>query len=367
MPFPKKEESQEQSEYSSSSSDSEPDTTPASKPVTKSNSKTNEMSDKVTLSVLTKFIKPYNGDRESLPAFLTNCENAISLASTEQQNVLCKYIVSQLEGKAQIACSLKTFKNWSEIKSFLKTTFAEKKHSLHLLVELQKCKQFVSESVTDYSLRVESCLTRILADIQYACKDEVQLPGRIAAMEDLALNTFLLGLNPDFSHMVRGRNPTNLNEGICYAIEEEKIFNLNRSTPKITKTCSVCRKPGHTSSECYQAKRERNSYHVRPHQSYQHPQPQHPDSYTRPSTSSNYPQTQFSNKPKTCNYCKNVGHTINECRKRQYNNNLRFNAANPTQATASGAPVSNTPNNSANAHYCEAQFEEADCDHNNLN
>lgn len=60
------------------------------------------MSEKVTLLTLTKFIKPY---RECLPAFLTNCENAISLDATDQPKVLCKYILSQLEGKAQLACS----------------------------------------------------------------------------------------------------------------------------------------------------------------------------------------------------------------------------------------------------------------------
>lgn len=53
-----------------------------------------EMSDKVTLNILTKFIKPYKGDRESLPVFLTNCDNAMSLATPDQQNVLCKFISS---------------------------------------------------------------------------------------------------------------------------------------------------------------------------------------------------------------------------------------------------------------------------------
>ncbi|XP_048004467.1 uncharacterized protein LOC125240569 [Leguminivora glycinivorella] len=319
-----------------------------------------KMSDKVTLSVLTKFIKPYNGDRESLPAFLTNCENAISLASTEQQNVLCKYIVSQLEGKAQLACCLKTFTSWAEIKSFLKTTFGEKKHSIHLLLELQKCKQLITESVTDYSLRVESCLTRILADIQYSCQDAKQLPGRIAAMEDLALNTFLLGLNPDFSHIVRSQNPSTLNEGISYAIEEEKIFNLNRSTLKTPKTCNVCRKPGHTSSECFHSKKERYSYYIKPRQ--------HPDSFNRPPTNSDYPPNQFPNKPKVCAYCKNVGHTINECRKRQYINNMRLNgggASNFASAANAGAQSSNTPGNQVNTHYCEVQLETNYDDHLN--
>lgn len=335
-----------------------------------------KMSDKITLSVLTKFIKPYDGNRESLPAFITNCENAISLANTEQQNVLCKYILSQLEGKAQAACCLKTFQTWAEIKDFLKTTFAEKKHSTHLLLELQSCKQGYSETVIEYSIRVESCLTRILADVQYSCKNKTELPGRVAAMEDLALNTFLLGLNSSFSHIVRCRNPLILNEAITHAIEEEKLFNLNLSTSKAPKTCNICHKTGHSSSECFRNKKDRNerSYHLRPQSSYQ---PQHNNIQPHPSTSSqtrpihNQPFPNPQRGPKTCNYCKNVGHSISECRKRQYNNNMRFNSANANsyQQTANRSQLQSAtaPNMAAQAHFCEGESQEFNEDDQTLN
>lgn len=295
--------------------------------------KTENESEKLTLSFLTKFIKPFNGNRESLAAFLTNCDNAITLASTSQRGILCKFILSQLEGKAQLACSLKTFEEWEELKSFLKYTFGEKKHSTHLLIDLQNCKQGSAESVTQYALRIESCLTRIQADIHHSCTDRMILPGKIAAMEELALNTFTLGLSRNFSNIVRCRNPTNLNDAITHAVEEEKIFKLNYMAQKPTKTCSICNKSGHSSSECYQRKREpyRRTYHV--------PQP-------LPSTSSKPPNGQSS---VVCAYCKNVGHHINECRKRQFNNQRRTNP----QSQGQSVPSNSTPQNSARLHYCE--------------
>lgn len=285
-----------------------------------------KMSSSVTLGVLTKFIKSYNGDKESLPAFLTNCDNAMSLATTEQQNVLCKFILSQLEGKAQVACSLKSFTKWEDIKVFLKSTFGEKKHATHLLVDLQNCRQLPSEDVTKYSLRIEYILTKIQSDIHYNCKDPKELHGRIAAMEDLALNTFMLGLNGSISNIVRCRNPSTLNDAVQHAIEEEKLYNLKStsSSHRSHKQCSTCNKSGHTSTECFRNKRPQShntqrSFHV------------------NPAPTQNTSQGQANTNFKQCKYCKNLGHTIQECRKLKYKNQQNGNQGQasrnfPTQA-----------------------------------
>lgn len=282
-------------------------------------SKKGDMSEKLTLSFLTKFIKCYNGDRESLPAFITNCENAMSLASPEQQSILCKFVISQLDGKAQVICSLKKFSNWDELKSFLRTTFGEKKHATHLLSDLQHSKQQPNEDVTKYSLRVESILTKIQSDIHYSCKDEKELPGRIAGMEELALNSFLLGLSPSISTIVRCKNPTTLNDAVQYATDEEKLYNSSKNNnTRPQKQCTVCHKFGHNSSECFKNRKPnsniRQSFHV------------HSNSNPNPNFNTNF-NNQYSNfNNKSCNYCKNLGHTINECRKRKFNMQRQQNA-----------------------------------------
>lgn len=102
----------------------------------------------LSFSILTKFIKPFDGDKIKLSPFLKNCENALNLASASQQHILFKYIISQLEGKAEAACSLKIFDNWHELKQFLKSTFGETKHRDHLLLDLQNCRTKPGESVT---------------------------------------------------------------------------------------------------------------------------------------------------------------------------------------------------------------------------
>lgn len=299
-----------------------------------------KMSEKITLSVLTKFIKSYDGDRESLPAFLTNCDNAMSLATSDQQNVLCKYVLSQLEGKAQVACSLRTFSSWKEIKSFLRSAFGEKKHASHLLVELQNSKQTLSEDVVKFSLRIESILTKMQSDIHFTCKDDTEIAGRIASLEELALNTFMLGLNPSICNIVRCRNPKTLDEAVQSAIEEEKLHNLYKTKVgpsfKPQKQCSYCHKNGHNSSECFRNRRPQSneSYHV---------------------NSTPNPQGQGSN-VKQCNYCKNLGHTIQECRKLQYNKSRQ------TQPPLKAIMDTPSTSGSANMHSCETQDDNLNCE-----
>ncbi|KAL0810602.1 hypothetical protein ABMA28_010719 [Loxostege sticticalis] len=99
----------------------------------------------VELPTLLKFIKPYDGCREQLNSFLVNCNNAYELASESQRDILFKYILCQLQGKAETACSIKEFANWHQLKEFLKTQFSERKHYAHLLTELQNCKQQATE------------------------------------------------------------------------------------------------------------------------------------------------------------------------------------------------------------------------------
>lgn len=311
--------------------------------VTKQKSK---MSDKVTLSFLTKFIKPYKGDRESLPAFLTNCENAISLASTDQQGILCKFILSQLEDKAQLACCLKKFSTWPEIKTFLKSTFGEKKHSTHLLVDLQNCKQMPSEDVMQYSLRIETCLTRMQSDIHYSCDNKDELVGRLAASEDLARDTFLLGINSNISTIVRSSHPKTLSEAISKAIEEEKIYNLSKLGNRTFKQCSICHKNGHNASDCFKNKLKHttSSYHtVNFNSRFPKNNNQNGSDNSQNNLNSNTYQRKFMsnyNPNKICAYCKNQGHLLNECRRLKFKNNnmrsgTRLDQRNYTQVQSS--------------------------------
>lgn len=250
-----------------------------------------------SLNIILKFIKTYNGDRETLNAFLNNCQNAVELAGPSQQSIVLKYILSQLEGRAELACSIKVFDKWSSLREFLKSQFGERKHYLHLLTDLQDCRQGSNESVTQFSLRVESCLAHLLTEVSMSCARTTELPGRVAAMEDLALHTFILGLNPKISVVVRCQDARNLNEAINMAISEEKILQYSSK---------------HFSN--YQSNTPRNNN-----------QP-HRISHPGPSNTNKFHQHQKRYQPIVCRYCKAPGHSIEQCKKREYNNKrFQFN------------------------------------------
>ncbi|CAK1543112.1 unnamed protein product [Leptosia nina] len=248
----------------------------------------------IEIGTLFKFIKSFDGTREKLNSFLSNCDNAISLASETQKPILFKYILSQLNGKAETACSIKEFDSWDQLNHFLKTQFGETKHYTHLLADLQECRQLNIEPVNQFALRVETCLSKLLTEVTLSNKKKTELLGRTAAMEDLALHTFLLGLKPDISNLVRGKNPSTLNEAINLATSEEKILNL------------FAKRNSHTSVPQRQGSKPNYSFKPFPNTNARPHMPKQPDRHD---------PIPF------CRYCKNQGHTIEVCRKREYNNN----------------------------------------------
>lgn len=251
----------------------------------------------ISLNVLIKFVGTFDGSRDKLSPFLNNCRNTINLASPPQIDVLLKYILSRLEGKAETACAIKEFTKWSQLEEFLKCQFGDAKHYAFLLSDLQECRQGRNESVSTFSLR--SCLSKLLTEINISIptKKKDELSGRVAAMQDLALNVFMIGLQPPLSTVVRCRDPSTLNEAINLATAEEKIVGMTNRRNAIPST----------STNTFEQRRQNHNT----------------ASYTRPQRIN--PNTPI------CRYCKNLGHTIENCRKRMYNNNNRNQHNTPNQ------------------------------------
>lgn len=264
----------------------------------------------VDLNVLIKFINKFDGSREKLTPFINNCKNALSLSSPPQTDILFKYILSQLEGRAESACSIKDFDNWLQLEEFLKSQFGERKHYAALLTDLQSCRQEIGDSVSQFALKVESCLSKLLTEINVSIptKKKGELAGRVAAMEDLAIHTFTVGLAPRLSTVVRCRDPETLNEAINIAISEEKI------TQAVDKRNTNNNKFNNNNYNRYN---KFNSFNKLPSNrpKFEQFRPVHVTSqYQNPSSSRNPSEP-------ICRYCKFTGHTIENCRKREYNNN----------------------------------------------
>lgn len=279
-----------------------------------------ETLEKIDLSVLLKFIKPFDGSRQKLNPFISNCQSAYNLATKHQKPILFKYMLSQLTDRAESSCNIKEFDNFDQFVEFLKQQFGERKHYTHLLSELQDSKQGPMETVNQYALRVETILSQLLTETKMSVKKKSEVAGRVAAMEDLALHTFTIGLQPRLSQVVRCRDPDSLNAAVSFAVAEEKI--LAASYKK--SNSNVPDKPKFTSRQ-------------------QQSQPQ-PNRYSNAQNSRPDSSKKVNTGDLVCRYCKNVGHTIDNCRKRQYNNSR--NQSNQPNAPSSATRQTNSPQDS---------------------
>lgn len=262
------------------------------------------------LNILFKFIKSYDGNRETLNSFLVNCDNAFELASENQKPILFKFILAQLNGKAEVACSIKEFTNWEQLKEFLKTQFSERKHYSHLLMELQESRQGSQENVNQYALRMETYLSQLLTEISLSTSKSKELPGRTAAMEDLALHHFLMGLQPRISNIVRCKTPKTLNEAINFAVSEERIQQTLYRRPQVEQKSSN----NSINNNKFRNNPRPNTSSFQPSRPSMNFNPFHrvPSNSQRPFNNNN--STLF------CRYCKMNGHEISTCKKREYNN-----------------------------------------------
>lgn len=265
----------------------------------------------IPLSVILKFIKPFDGSREKLNAFINNCDNAISLASSNEADIVFKYIISQLDGKAEIACSIKEFDSWPSLKEFLQNQFGERKHYAHLLAELQDCRQGAQENVNQFSLRIETCLSQLLTEISISGHKKAELSGRVAAMEDLALHTFTMGLTPRIANIVRCRNPKNLNDAINYAISEEKLQQYSYKQTLAAKTI----RQNDPTTKSYKPSHFQNNQSQKV-------------TFQQPSSND------------FCRYCKKTGHTLEKCQLREFNNK-KFNNFNKPSTSSAQPSTSN--------------------------
>lgn len=100
-----------------------------------------------------------------------------------------------------------------------------KQNSENLILDVQNCKIRSSETIAQYSLRIETNLTRLQTDIAQSSHEQSEIIGRIASTEDLALHTFMLDLPSHIFTIVRCRNHSNSHEAVNLAIQEEKLFN----------------------------------------------------------------------------------------------------------------------------------------------
>lgn len=291
-----------------------------------------------------KMIPEFNGNRENLHKFIACCDIVHPTATTraESQQFL-NVIKTKLSGSAYNLIKYKEFASWDELKIILQDQYLEKRTIAQIQTELLNSRQRHNESVRCFSNRIE----KLVLDLNDAC---IASEGIAAAnvIQNLnkksALKAFVEGLENPIKLIVKASRFHEFQDAVEAACEEERSINSNKKSSyqnskpaKPPVKCFKCGKMNHTASQCYT-------------QNF----PSYPN-HTRIKTENVY------NVQEVCRYCKNVGHSIELCRKRAFNNSkqARFQPPNSvyhapnssygeTNIRNNGNPNSNISNSQPN-------------------
>lgn len=260
----------------------------------------------ISLDTLLKLIPDFDTAQPAqVYRYIRSCDSAFQLAAIHQRSILLTFALNKIIGSGASDVHSRQFPLWEHLKVYLIQKFSQTKTLAHLQLELQSMFQKPSESITEYYLRVDLCRSKILEKLATEVSD-ITLPGRKITTEETALNVFINGISSDIGTMLRVHSFEHLSNAANFAIQEEKIRNMNSARQRLYK--QTVTPP--TTIEARKQFRFGNQSH-------------------RPQQSASQPQ-RFS---KYCNYCKNPGHVIAECRKRAYNNQLRDANAFQNQRT----------------------------------
>lgn len=279
-----------------------------------------EQNDVLPLSLLFKFIRPFNGDRRELNTFIQNCNSAFQMAMPFQTDRLFLYVAAQLSSNVVNEIDLQEISSWTDLKKKLKTYYSQIKDVTQLHEELETIKQSMNESVTDFYKRLEKLKNECISAEQNQCENPNEIPSLKKSIHRTALRRFVLHCRPEISQMLRARDIKTLNEAFSIALQEEKILSYTRiQKHKPNLFCSYCRSNTHSTQHC----RKKPLNPPRLFQNSNHQSNDSNNQNNNSASSSGYDPNKF------CFYCKNKGHMINECRKRQYRN--QFQNSNSTR------------------------------------
>lgn len=277
----------------------------------------------VPLNTLLQLIPEFDTNQPTqVYRFVRSGDSAFNLANPTQTDILLVYTLNKITGSSSPDVHARQHASWNDLKSFLIQKFSQTKTLAHLNLELQSSFQKPNESITEYYHRVDLCRNKILDKLTAEISD-ISLAGRKTTTEETALSVFVNGVGSNLGTMLRTKGFTSLSEAGNFAIQEEKIQNMNQARQ------ILCRN-------------NRNAV------TYGNVIRRLPP--TGQGAQPAVPYFNASRQTKTCNYCKKPGHVIAECRKRAYNNNLR-NQQNerPTGPTTAPVRVSNLNSSAAEA------------------
>lgn len=274
----------------------------------------------------------YNGQNMTLLHFLRACRRGRDRLPANHERQFAQAIYSKLRGLAADAVDEDQCNSIDQIEEQLNYTFGSLETADECRAALRNLVQKRGENVVTYIARVRD-MRYTLLELEQREKGALH-QGELRKIESIVATAFCHGLPPevrngiplsgyaDFSvAAAHAQATTRLNERYAdRRNREERDRYVPRSEPLAHSTPMRSLPPPRRSVQWRERaspdrqRREEPRYYDRPQQRHEAPRRRPDDGPPprRPSTSDKF-----------CRYCKNRGHEIEECRKRQYNNSAR--------------------------------------------
>lgn len=329
----------------------------------------------LNIDQMLKIIPEFNGSSKQLDKFIACCEIVYNpLTNKEDQKLFLNILKSKLGQKPFDIIKYQNFESWKDLKTEFLLQFADTRPVEQLQVELVQLRQQRIESVREFASKIE----QLLSDLNNACiaREGEDAAKHIKNLNSItALNTFQNGLRQQYQLIVKACRFTKLKDAISKAIEEEaSMSNVHCGSSKIQlnnnyrnsftnyrEKCQLCSRIGHIAKHCYSFTKPNQDNNSNNANSITKLPITNSSSNYNKNISDNHQSTnlEMSNNYRTnkCNYCKNVGHNIKDCRKREFNNrksvylqnsNNNFKPGNSTQSTSTNS-VNYSQSNLSNA------------------
>jgi len=329
---------------------------------------------KVSFREATEGVPSFDGYNITLAQFTRACRRAKSIVPAASERNLTKLLINKLRGRAYYAVEDEPCDTVTQLIDLLNGAFGPPKTIDQYRGELSTVYLKPYEHILDYISRVKDLRSNIL-DAER--RTHGQLDHRVVTeIETLTARSFCDGLPLEYRLQLREDAYHYPSEAFAYVkaiakrqeLDKQRFDSRRRSdnersnqpqhihpigrpiahsTPKtymVNRPTSQWNHSRYENNRRYErSQTERDNYAPRPRDDYTSrsrdnyaPRPR--DNYASRPRDDYAPRPRDNNSPATtekiCRYCKNYGHTIEECRKRQYNNNQQRqqsgNANGPT-------------------------------------
>lgn len=175
----------------------------------------------LSLRIVEKQLRSFNGNKERLSEFLSVNQAALNLVAPAERDMLFNLIKLKVEGKAYQNIKYRNFASFEELKIHLEEVFGEKRSQAQWELELHSCRQKISESVMEFAERLEDIMYKLIDCITSTVEEKFR-----KTHEDLiktqTKNVFISGIKDSYSLILKARNPQTFEEAIAFAVAEEK-------------------------------------------------------------------------------------------------------------------------------------------------